>query len=233
MSSHSSAGPAPGRTERTTHEYGSEHGQGWTTFAGVMLAVLGMLNVIYGIAGYKVHAKICLVVRRATAGLRRYIHLGTGNYNDGTARVYTDFGLLTSDPVIAADASAFWSALTGYSDPPTLRKLVMAPTALRGRLRALIEREQRRAEAGQPAVIVSVPSSKRHATRDPSRCTPPTHRSMPLTATWSARPASTRVPSSVSRSTDSGRGRPVITAATAVSANSNRTIRDSRVSSAG
>jgi polyphosphate kinase len=110
-------------------------------------------HVIYGIAGYKVHAKICLVVRRATTGLRRYIHLGTGNYNDGTARVYTDFGLLTSDPVIAADASAFWSALTGYSDPPRLRKLVMAPTALRGRLRALVEREQRRAEAGQPARI--------------------------------------------------------------------------------
>ena len=110
-------------------------------------------HVIYGIRGYKVHAKICLVVRRTPAGLRRYVHLGTGNYNDGTARVYTDFGLLTADPVIAADASAFLSALTGYSDPPRLRKLVMAPTALRGRLVALIEREQRRAEAGQPARI--------------------------------------------------------------------------------
>jgi polyphosphate kinase len=110
-------------------------------------------HVIYGIREYKVHAKICLVVRRTPAGLRRYVHLGTGNYNDGTARVYTDFGLLTADPQIAADASAFWSALTGYSDPPRLRKLVMAPTTLRSRLVALIEREQRRAEAGQLAWI--------------------------------------------------------------------------------
>jgi polyphosphate kinase len=100
-----------------------------------------------------VHAKICLVVRRTPAGLRRYVHLGTGNYNDGTARLYTDFGLLTADPQIAADASAFWSALTGYSDPPRLRTLVMAPTTLRSRLVALIEREQRRAEAGQLAWI--------------------------------------------------------------------------------
>jgi polyphosphate kinase len=96
---------------------------------------------------------VCLVVRRTAAGLRRYVHLGTGNYNDGTARVYTDFGLLTADREIAADASAFWSALTGYSDPPRLRKLVMAPTMLRARLLSLIERERRRAEAGQPASI--------------------------------------------------------------------------------
>ena len=110
-------------------------------------------HVIYGVRQYKVHAKICLVVRRTPAGLRRYVHLGTGNYNDGTARLYTDFGLLTADPQIAADASAFWSALTGYSDPPRLRTLVMAPTTLRSRLVALIEREQRRAEAGQLAWI--------------------------------------------------------------------------------
>jgi polyphosphate kinase len=110
-------------------------------------------HVIYGIRQYKVHAKISLVVRRTPAGLRRYVHLGTGNYNDGTARLYTDFGLLTADPQIAADASAFWSALTGYSDPPRLRKLVMAPTKLRSRLVALIEREQQRAEAGQLAWI--------------------------------------------------------------------------------
>jgi len=110
-------------------------------------------HVIYGIRQYKVHAKICLVVRRTPAGLRRYVHVGTGNYNDGTARLYTDFGLLTADPQIAADASAFWSALTGYSDPPRLHKLVMAPTTLRSRLMSLIEREQRRAEAGQLAWI--------------------------------------------------------------------------------
>jgi polyphosphate kinase len=79
--------------------------------------------------------------------------MGTGNYNDGTARVYTDFGLLTTDPEILSDAAAFWSSLTGYSDPPRLRKLVMAPSSLRPKLLSLIEREQRRAEAGQPARI--------------------------------------------------------------------------------
>ena len=110
-------------------------------------------HVIYGIRHYKVHAKICLVVRRTPAGLRRYVHLSTGNYNDGTARLYTDFGLLTTNPEILADASAFWGALTGYSDPPRLRKLAMAPTSLRPKLLGLIEREQRRAEAGQPARI--------------------------------------------------------------------------------
>jgi polyphosphate kinase len=110
-------------------------------------------HVIYGIRHFKVHAKICLVVRRTRAGLRRYVHLGTGNYNDGTARVYTDFGLLTTSPEILSDAAAFWSSLTGYSDPPRLRKLVMAPSSLRPKLISLIEREQRRAEAGQPASI--------------------------------------------------------------------------------
>ena len=112
-------------------------------------------HVIYGIRHYKVHAKICLVVRRTKEGLRRYVHLGTGNYNDGTARLYTDMGLLTCDPDFGADASAFWSALTGYSDPPRLRKLVMAPTMLRERLLKLIRSERRRAEDGQPARIMA------------------------------------------------------------------------------
>jgi polyphosphate kinase len=110
-------------------------------------------HVIYGIRGYKTHAKICLVVRRGRSGIRRYVHLGTGNYNDRTARLYTDFGLLTSDAQIGVDASAFFNALTGYSDPPRMKKLVMAPTHLRERILRLIEREQRRAEAGQTAQI--------------------------------------------------------------------------------
>ncbi len=110
-------------------------------------------HVIYGIRHYKVHSKICLVVRRTRAGLVRYVHLGTGNYNDRTARLYTDMGLLTGNAQIGADASAFWSALTGYSDPPRLNKLAMAPTMLRERLIALIDRERRRAESGQPARI--------------------------------------------------------------------------------
>jgi len=112
-------------------------------------------HVIYGIRGYKVHAKICLIVKRTTHGLRRYVHLGTGNYNERTARVYTDFGLLTTSQPIAEDATAFFSTLTGYSDPPRFKKLVMAPTGLRQRFLALIDRERRRADAGQPAEIIA------------------------------------------------------------------------------
>jgi polyphosphate kinase len=112
-------------------------------------------HVIYGVRGYKVHAKACLIVRRTPRGLRRYVHLGTGNYNERTARIYTDFGLLTTSQPIAEDASAFFSALTGYSDPPRLKKLVMAPTGLRQRFLRLIHRERRRAEAGQPAEITA------------------------------------------------------------------------------
>ena len=110
-------------------------------------------HVIFGIRGYKTHAKICLVVRREAHGIQRYVHLGTGNYNDRTARVYTDFGLMTSDPAIGEDASAFFNALSGYSDPPRMKKLVMAPTNLRDRFLRLIERERRRAESGQAAEI--------------------------------------------------------------------------------
>jgi polyphosphate kinase len=110
-------------------------------------------HVIYGIRGYKTHAKIALVVRRGRQGIERFVHLGTGNYNERTARVYTDFGLMTADPALGEDASAFFNALTGYSDPPRMRKLVMAPTSLRDRFLRLIEREQRRAEEGQAAEI--------------------------------------------------------------------------------
>ena len=112
-------------------------------------------HVIHGVRGYKTHAKVCLIVRRTPQGLRRYVHLGTGNYNERTARVYTDFGLMTSSQTIAEDATAFFNALTGYSDPPRLKKLVMAPTDLRARFLKLIERERRRAEAGQPAEIAA------------------------------------------------------------------------------
>ena len=112
-------------------------------------------HVIYGVRGYKTHAKLCLIVRRTPRGLRRYVHLGTGNYNERTARLYTDFSLLTSSQVFAEDATAVFTALTGYSDPPRLKRLVMAPTALRVRLLKLIDRERRRADAGQPAEIAA------------------------------------------------------------------------------
>ena len=86
-------------------------------------------HVIYGVRGYKTHAKICLDRPRTPRGLRRYVHLGTGNYNERTARLYTDFGLLTTRRRRSPRTpSAFFNALTGYSDPPRLKKLVMAPT---------------------------------------------------------------------------------------------------------
>ncbi|HLA78663.1 MAG TPA: polyphosphate kinase 1 [Vicinamibacteria bacterium] len=110
-------------------------------------------HVIYGIRGFKTHAKICLVVRRGRQGIRRYVHLGTGNYNDRTARAYSDFGLMTADSAIGEDASAFFNTLTGYSDAPRMKKLAMAPTGLRERFLKLIERERRRAEEGQAAEI--------------------------------------------------------------------------------
>jgi polyphosphate kinase len=110
-------------------------------------------HVIYGIRGYKTHSKICLIVRRTSRGILRYLHLGTGNYNHKTARLYTDFGLMTTDPEMGQDASAFFNALTGYSDAPRMKKLVMAPTMLREKFLDLIHREQRRAESGQSAEI--------------------------------------------------------------------------------
>ena len=112
-------------------------------------------HVIYGVRRYKTHAKICLIVRRTASGLRRYVHLGTGNYNERTARIYTDFSLMTSAQAFAEDATAFFSALTGYSDPPRLKRLVMAPTHLRPRFLKLIDRERRRAADGQPAEILA------------------------------------------------------------------------------
>ena len=112
-------------------------------------------HVIYGLAGLKTHAKIALIVRREPDGIRRYLHLGTGNYNDRTARLYTDMGLLTCDEGLGADASAFFNAITGYSDPPVYNKLVMAPIGMRERLIELIEREAERSQAGQTAEIIA------------------------------------------------------------------------------
>jgi polyphosphate kinase len=112
-------------------------------------------HVIYGVRGYKTHAKMCLVVRRSPDGVRRYLHLGTGNYNERTARLYTDFGLMTSSHQLCTDASAVFNAITGYSDPPRLSKLVIAPTGLRRQFLKLIDREKRRAESGLPAEITA------------------------------------------------------------------------------
>lgn len=110
-------------------------------------------HVIYGLVGLKTHAKILLVIRREREGIRRYVHLGTGNYNDRTARLYTDIGLMTSDEAIGADASGFFNTITGYSDPPAFRKLAMAPVGMRERFLHWIDRETERARSGERAVI--------------------------------------------------------------------------------
>jgi len=110
-------------------------------------------HVISGLMGLKTHAKILLIVRREKGGIRRYVHLATGNYNDRTARLYTDIGLMTCDEDIGTDASGFFNTITGYSDPPEFKKLTMAPLGLRERFLHLIHRETLRARSGQPAVI--------------------------------------------------------------------------------
>ncbi len=110
-------------------------------------------HVIYGLMGLKTHSKITLVVRREESGIRRYVHLGTGNYNESTARQYTDMGLLTADEAIGEDASAFFNMVTGYSEPARMHRLVPAPYALRERFTALIEEECLHALAGRPSGI--------------------------------------------------------------------------------
>ena len=105
------------------------------------------VHVVYGIVGLKTHAKVCLVVRREASGIRRYAHVGTGNYNPSTARLYEDVGLLTADPELGADLSDLFNLLTGYSRQRDYRRLLVAPTTLKSRLIELI-REEASAEDG-------------------------------------------------------------------------------------
>lgn len=112
-------------------------------------------HVIYGLVGLKTHSKIILVVRREADGIKRYVHLGTGNYNDKTARLYTDLGLLTSNDLYGQDASAFFNVLSGYSEPPLFNKLVMAPLGLREKIYALIEREIQLVKQGKTGYIAA------------------------------------------------------------------------------
>ncbi|MFD0673442.1 polyphosphate kinase 1 [Cohnella sp. GCM10027633] len=112
-------------------------------------------HVVYGLVGLKTHAKITLVVRREEGTLRRYVHVGTGNYNENTARLYTDAGLFTSDPGIGADASALFNEMTGYSTPHDWRFFAVAPNGLKPKLFELIDREIDHAKAGRPARIVA------------------------------------------------------------------------------
>ena len=112
-------------------------------------------NVVYGVVGYKTHAKMLLVVRREAGELRRYVHLGTGNYHPGTARAYTDIGFLTADPVIAEDVQRVFAQLTGVGRVRELERLLQSPFTMHERLVALIDAESERARAGEPARIVA------------------------------------------------------------------------------
>jgi polyphosphate kinase len=112
-------------------------------------------HVVYGVLGLKTHAKMSLVIRQEGTTLRRYVHLGTGNYNPVTARQYTDFGLLTANPDFGADGSELFNYLTGYSGQNHYRKLVVAPVNLRNRFIELIRREVEHQRAGRPAGITA------------------------------------------------------------------------------
>jgi polyphosphate kinase len=111
------------------------------------------VHVSYGVAGLKTHAKVILVVRREGEQIRRYVHIGTGNYAPRTARIYTDFGLFSADPDLGADLSDLFNVLTGFASPQGYRKLIVAPTGMRKRLIELIRREIAHAQAGGEARI--------------------------------------------------------------------------------
>ncbi|MEX2238122.1 MAG: polyphosphate kinase 1 [Dehalococcoidia bacterium] len=112
------------------------------------------VHVAYGVPGYKIHSKVALVVREEARGLRLYGHISTGNYNSGTARVYTDFGLFTSNSRICADLVQIFNYLTGYSQQPECRSLLVAPFTLRETFARLVQREISAARKGEPARIV-------------------------------------------------------------------------------
>ena len=112
-------------------------------------------HVIYGLVGLKTHSKIALVVRREEDGIRRYVHLGTGNYNDSTAKLYTDCGIFTCNEAIGEDATAVFNMLSGYSEPLSWNELVLAPIWLRTRFMRLIARETKHAREGKPAKFVA------------------------------------------------------------------------------
>ena len=112
-------------------------------------------HVIYGLVGYKVHAKLTLVIRRDEDGIRRYCHLGTGNYNDKTARLYTDFSYLTCNEAVGRDVAALFNMITGYSQPPEWERIAVAPLTLRTQSVTWIRRETAHAKAGRKAQIIA------------------------------------------------------------------------------
>ena len=122
------------------------------------------VHVVYGLLGLKTHCKVSLVVKREAGSIRRYIHLGTGNYNPNTAKVYTDLSLFTARTDVADDVTALFNMLTGLSDAPKWKKLTVAPLTLLERLLFLVNREAEKAKRGEPARIVA----KMNACVDPT-----------------------------------------------------------------
>ncbi len=122
------------------------------------------VHVVYGLVNLKTHCKLCLVVRKESDGIRRYAHIGTGNYNAVTAKVYTDLGLFTANPRIIDDVSEVFNYLTGYSGRREYAELLVAPVSLRTRVKALVQREAEHARAGRPARIIV----KNNAVADPA-----------------------------------------------------------------
>ena len=112
-------------------------------------------HVVYGVFGYKIHAKMVLIVRREEGQLKRYAHLGTGNYHQGTSRLYTDFGLMTADEAITADVNTVFMEITGLGQPNRLHKIAQSPFTLHKMLLASIEHETAAAKAGKPARIMA------------------------------------------------------------------------------
>lgn len=138
--------------------FDEERNIGWAT----RLERAGVI-VVYGIARLKIHAKALLIVRKERAGVRRYLHMATGNYNDKTAKLYTDFGLITSREELTYEASLFFNAITGYSAVPSLKKLLMAPVSLKSEMIKRIQREASRARSSGQGLIMA----KCNAVADP------------------------------------------------------------------
>ncbi|MBR1931875.1 MAG: RNA degradosome polyphosphate kinase [Lachnospiraceae bacterium] len=130
--------------------FDEENNIGWAR----MLEKAGC-HVIYGLVGLKTHSKITLVVRKEEDGIRRYVHLGTGNYNDATAKIYTDVGVLTCSELFGDDATAVFNMLSGYSEPLGWNKLALAPLWLKDKFLHLIAREKQHAQEGHPARIIA------------------------------------------------------------------------------
>jgi polyphosphate kinase len=122
------------------------------------------VHVVYGVENLKTHCKLCLIVRKESDGVRRYVHVGTGNYNHATAQIYTDMGLFTAYPEICDDVSDLFNYLTGYSKRREYRQLLVAPVSLRARILSLIDREMDHARGGRPAHVII----KNNAVTDPA-----------------------------------------------------------------